>query len=157
MDVAVGDVGEHDTDDAFHHDDNLFLASCGYLYEGAFNAIECSANDFYSGAFLQVDFIGGEVTEFIVVGVADSDELLHLWLGYRDGDVPAFNCLDEVVKVVEPGFDILDMSACGVDKDEVVDGGDELASGCLLLVLLDFVSHGDEAFDVLLLEESFCL
>ena len=136
-------------------DDDLLLAA--YLDEGALDTIEGTADDAHWGALVEVDLVGGKVDELLIEGLTDADEVLHLAIGDGDGDVLAAHGLGEVMEVLDEALERLDALTGGVGKDEVADGGHELAHLALTTVGEHLDMHGDEAAHSPTLEEGLGL
>ena len=155
--VAVCELGKHDGGDALHLHHYAFLALVLHFYKDALYTIEGAANDAHAGTLGEVYLLGREVDQAVIVALTHSDELLHLSLGDDDGHSATVDIAGEVLQVVESSFQFLYALACGVGKEQVVDGRDELP--CLVVASVgdDGPPHGDEALYILAFEILLCL
>ena len=143
--AAAGDVGNDNGSYAGDENGHTAVADTLDLDKGALDTIENATNNLHRSALGKIDLGGVEVDELLVVAVADSDELLHLAVGDHDGYTTSALGASEVLEVVDLGLQRLDGAAGGVDKQQVVDGGDETTYLALLLVADNVVLHRNEA------------
>ena len=145
FEAAVGDVGDDNGGNAGDENGYTTIADSLDLDKGALDTIESATDNLHGSALGQIDLGGVEVDELLVIAVADGDELLHLAIGDHDGNTAGALGAGEVLEVIDLGLQRLDGAAGGVDKQQVVDGGDETTYLALLLVADNVVLHRDEA------------
>ena len=153
----MGDVGNDYGGDAWDEDGYATVARALDLDKGALDPIKGASDDLYGGALLEIYLGGVEVGELLVVGVAHLDEVLHLAVGHDDGHTATLLGGGEVLQEGDLGLEGLDAATCGVGKQQVADGGHELAHFALTTVGDHLDMHGDEAAHSPTLEEGLGL
>ena len=144
FEATTGDIGYDDGSDAGNKNSHAAIADTLDLDKGALDTIEHATDNLNGSALGKVYLFGIEIDELLIIAVADGDELLHLTLGNHDGYSTSAIGTGEVLKVIDLGLQRLDALTSGVDKQQIADGGDELAHLALLAIAHDLVLHGNE-------------
>ena len=112
----------------------------------AFHALEYAIDNAHTGAPGDIQFLGFEVENGLVVVAGDQHETAHLRIG--DGHGLMFLAVHDATDgkdVLQIVLQLAQKGTAGTDKDQVVDGRHELAHTTLLLHDV-FVAHRDKVF-----------
>lgn len=153
FEATASDVGYDNGGNAGNKDCHTAVADTLDLDKGALDTIEHATNNLHGSALGEVYLFGIEVDEFLIITVADGDELIHLTIGNHNGDAKSTLGTGEVLKVIDLGLQRLDALTGGVNKQQVVDGGDKLAYLAMLAIADNLVLHGNETTNRMGLQE----
>lgn len=144
LEATASDIGYDNGSNAGNKNCHAAIADTLDLDKDALDTIEHATDNLNGSTLGEVYLFGIEVDKLLIIAVAHGDELLHLTIGNHDGYSTSAIGTGEVLKVIDLGLQRLDALTSGVDKQQIADGGDELAHLATLDIADHLVLHGDE-------------
>lgn len=121
-------IGGGNGDNAGYCHDDSFAPFSFDFQQGAFHTVEYSAVDTYFGTFCQADFFGLIIGKVFFVFLGDSDELMHLLVGYDENLPSGTFFLRDVLQVGIPYLELGQNGSGGMDKNQIGYGGASIRS-----------------------------
>ena len=132
-------------------DDYATVAGTLYFQENTFMAFEVTARYADTGTFREVQLVGLEVKEVVIVSAGNGNEALHIDIG--NDDLTSATGIGDVLEVADPGLHTLHVRRAGVDEKKVMDHRDK-RTDFLAAFHDDLVLHGDETAQMLFFKEA---